>query len=286
MDNGVYYSSTCFNVNNVDELIDLATQHQLFNLELSGNLAFDDKVEKKLNKLNQFTFLIHNYFPRPKEEFVLNLASNNQKIRQASINHCLKSIKLCQNLKLPFYSVHAGFLMDLKPQDLGKKQSHLPYIVREGGFQLFKKSIVELLDFAQNKVDLLVENNVVSQKNMVNNKNKHYLLADIEETKRFFKEINHPRLGLLADLGHLKVSAEQLKFDKNEYLDSLKDYVRAFHLSDNNGIEDLGLVFNKQAWFIPLLKQRQHKQVVKIVEINKKNSISDLKKSIKIVDGL
>jgi len=288
MTSKTYISSSCFKLRKIDELLKHCQDNNWFKVELSGNLAFDEKTAEKLFKKKEFSFLVHNYFSALKQPLVLNLASSDQQIREKSIQHCQKAIKLSSDLKAPFYSVHAGFLMDVRPEDLGKKQSHLPFIDREKGFQLFKESIKELLDFmTKEKIDdlkLLIENNVNSQENLVNGENKLYLLADLIETRRFFDEINNSRLGLLVDLGHLNVSGKQLGFDKHEFIETLKDKIKAFHLSENNGAEDQALAFSKTAWFIPLLKQPEFKEMVKIIEINKTNSDEDLLKCVKVVN--
>ena len=43
-------------------------------------------------------FLIHNYFPPPKKNFILNLGSTNENIRLQSVNLCKGAINLCKNL--------------------------------------------------------------------------------------------------------------------------------------------------------------------------------------------
>jgi len=288
MTSKTYISSSCFKLRKINELLELANKNGFYNLELSGNIEFEDKIDNKLLKEKKFSFLIHNYFPTLERPFVLNLASKNQVIREKSIQLCQSAIKLSQKLGAWFYSIHGGFLVDLKPEDLGKKQSHLPYIDRKLGMKIFRESINRLLEFMEKEriktVDLLIENNVNSQENLVNGENKLYLLADLEETRKFFKTINSPRLGLLVDLGHLKVSAEQLGFDKHEFIEILKDKIKAFHLSENNGVEDQGLAFNETAWFIPLLKQARFKETIKMIEINKTNSDEDLLKCVKVVN--
>jgi sugar phosphate isomerase/epimerase len=276
-----YVSSSCFEWTRLSDLITFSRQHHFYNLELSGNLEFDPQTESILSQVKDFSFLIHNYFPAPKDSLVLNLASATDSVRQKSIDHCRRAIDLCRHLHLPFYSVHAGFLFEAKPQDLGQKQTDLPRIERTQGLKIFRDSINQLLAL---EFPLLIENNVNSQENLVDGQNQLYLLAEPEETLRFFKQLNHPRLGLLVDLGHLNVSAQQLRFDKYEYLEALTPWIRAFHLSANNGIKDQGLAFNKDEWFIDVLKK--FKDVAKIIELDKNQPPADLSKCIKIINAL
>lgn len=279
--NNLFFSSSCFKTNKFNELIVLAEKNQVYNLELSGNLVYEPQVEMKLKKEKRFNWLIHNYFPRPKQDFVLNLASKNKKIRLKSINHCLKSIKLCQKLKIPYFSVHAGFLADFRPVDLGGSQSRKPFINRGQGLRLFKNSVLQLLGFIEQtgQLDLLIENNVCSKKNLIHGKNKLYLLADLKETISFFNQMqNFKNLGLLLDCGHLNVSSRQLGFDNYKFIDKLADKIQAFHLNANNGLEDQNRLFTKKEWFIRLLKKPKFFKIPKVIEVSNNYKLSDILK--------
>lgn len=277
-----YFASTCFNYSDLNSLLQYCQDQKNFRIELSGNLGTRKDTLASLSKANDFSFLIHNYFPAPEEPFVLNLASADANIRKRSLDHCRQALNLCQMLNIPFYSVHAGFLVDLDPNDLGSRQTDQPRINRADGLKNFTDSINQLLK--ETEIDLLVENNVNSLENLVEGRNELYLLAEPEETLDFFRNLNHPRLGLLADLGHLNVSAQQLKFDKYQYLEDLHPWIKAFHLSANNGISDQGLHFRKDEWFIKELKK--FPKALKIIEISKQSQKSDLRRCQKIVDNL
>lgn len=276
-----YFASSCFNSTNIKDLLRFCREKKFYQLELNGNLEPESELAARLTIAKDFTFLIHNYFPAPREPFVLNLASADKNIRQMSIDHCRQALSLCQQLNIPFYSVHAGFLADLQPNDLGRKQSDLPFIDRDAGLKYFTNSITQLLN---DKVDVLIENNINSHENLVNGQNRLYLLAEPEETYQFFSKINDPRLGLLVDLGHLNVSSQQLHFDKYQFLDKLPHWIKAFHLSANDGESDQGLSFSADEWFIKPLKQ--FPKAVKIIEIDNNNSTETLSACIKIIDSL
>ena len=113
-------------------------------------------------------FIVHNYFPPPQRPFVLNLASLNESIYQESLNHIKKSIKLASFIKSPFYSFHAGFLIDPKVKELGKtiKSNHL--YDKNKCFERFIYSIKILSKYASKyKIKLLIENNVITKSNFI-----------------------------------------------------------------------------------------------------------------------
>ena len=58
-------------------------------------------------------------------------------------------------------------------------------------------------------------------------------------------------IGLLMDFGHLKVSAVTLGFDKEAYMKSIPiNLPIAYHLSDNDGLQDTNSEFDENCWFV------------------------------------
>ena len=96
-----------------------------------------------------------------------------------SIIQLKKSINLSKKLKSKYYSIHAGFAFDPKDDELGKKIIYNKIYNREKSFRLFLKRVNSLAKYAKKRgVKLLVENNVVTKKNLINKKNNPLLLCD------------------------------------------------------------------------------------------------------------
>ena len=55
-------------------------------------------------------------------------------------------------------------------------------------------------------------------------------------------------------IAHLKVSSNSLGFNLIEAHENLKDYISAYHLSDNNGNKDTNNMITKTSWFLPYMK--------------------------------
>jgi sugar phosphate isomerase/epimerase len=81
------------------------------------------------------------------------------------------------------------------------------------------------------------------------------LCATAEDFLRTFVDVGSQSLGLLVDVGHLKVTANALGFSRHEFLDTVGGHVVAFHLSDNDGMDDQNLPFGDDAWFLPRLNE-------------------------------
>lgn len=244
-------SSTAFHTNSVEVLFNLGESSSISAIELSGNLGYNEPsklftlLKEKAKKARIF---IHNYFPTPKEPFVLNLAHPDT--CEKSIRHCLKAIDLCSSLGIKVYSVHAGMAINPRPADLGRSQSYCRPIPFEESRNLLIDSCYKIADYAEGKdVQLLIENNVVSKSNCPEEVNVRYHLADPKESEMLLPALSHPNIGILLDVGHLKVSSTTLGFNPYNFIKLLNGKVKAIHLSDNDGDEDQNLSISDESWF-------------------------------------
>ena len=124
-------------------------------------------------------------------------------------------------------------------------------ISKKNAEQLFTRRLKKLAIFSKkNKIKLLIENNVVSKKNLKSFKGNPFLLSKPNEIKIFFKKIKKIKnVGFLLDVAHLKVSSKTLKFDLDRAHKKLKTLIDGYHLSDNNGKIDSNKVFTSNSWF-------------------------------------
>jgi hypothetical protein len=56
-------------------------------------------------------------------------------------------------------------------------------------------------------------------------------------------------VGLLVDLAHLYVSSVTLGFNAVKAHNQISQWVHAYHLSENNGLEDLNWPVEEESWF-------------------------------------
>jgi sugar phosphate isomerase/epimerase len=59
----------------------------------------------------------------------------------------------------------------------------------------------------------------------------------------------------LLDTGHLNVSARTLGFVREEFVEAIGGYVRAFHVHDNDGRSDQHRPVEDDSWVWPVLDQ-------------------------------
>lgn len=279
MDKKYYVSSLAFLGLPIEEIIDVCSKNH-FNLEFSSGIPFQENMENVYldSILHRMS---HNYFPAPEVPFVLNLASKNEEIRAKSIQHCKNGLELSKKSNSPFFAAHAGFCIDPNPEELGQKISFSNDFDIKYHQEIFRNSVLELLDFAERlQIDFLIENNVLAPFNF--DKVNPLLCSDSKGISEFFEEMNHPKLGLLLDTAHLKVSCNTLQLDLEMELRKVVKYVKAIHHSDNNGEIDDNKPISKDYWFLQF--QEDFNSMVHVLEV-KNQSVSEINRQIALLQG-
>ncbi len=237
------------------EAIRYLKKNNIFCIELSGGKYSKNQINKITLFKNKLNLKIHNYFPPPRRPFVINLATNNKKILKKSVDHIKKSILFAKEIGDNVYSFHAGFRLDPNFKSLGKKIKKIDMISKKKALENFIKQTIKISKFAKKyKVNILLENNVITKKNMNRFKDNPFLLTNYLDVENFFKQMPK-NVKLLLDVAHLKVSANTEKLDPIKSLKKMNKYVMGYHFSENNGLTDSNQPFNKKAWFLPYIKK-------------------------------
>lgn len=238
----IYISSSSLKNDHIFETLENFKKNKIFNIELSGGCKYSENLDQKIvdykKRESNLNLRIHNYFPPPKKDFIINIGSLNEDIYKKSLKHCLGAIQLSKQIGSNEYSIHAGFLVDPKKNEIGLGNS----IKTKHKFFNKKDSIQRMINAheilkkeAGKEVKLYLENNVISKKNLSMFENNPLLLTNKESFEELKKNFN---FNLLLDLAHLKVSCNTLNLNFEEeanYLINQTDYI---HLSGNDGIED------------------------------------------------
>jgi len=234
----IFVSSACVKNKTIKESVLELYQAGFQNIELSGGTVYYDGMEADLLVLKEkynLNLICHNYFPPPPLPFVLNLASLNERVNQDSLDHVLKSLDLSKKLEAPIYAVHAGYLIDIPVDEVGKKLNRYPLFEEKLALKQFIENI-EIISEAAGDIDLYIENNVISAANY-----ERYFPAqplffcDYEGFCSFARKLN---IKPLLDVAHLKVSCNVLKKDFNYQLTTINELTDYIHISDNDGLYD------------------------------------------------
>lgn len=256
-----YVCSGAFALPRAEETLQACRAAGVRRLELSSGLRCDEAGLMRLEaaKAEGFRFLVHNYFPVPDEPFVLNLADADPRNLDRSLTHCRRAIDICRRLDAPVFTVHSGFALPVRPEDLGRPDGWLDRL-RESGADtgrargIFRESVQDLADYAAGRgVALAIENNNVPPDLTRDRRDHGLLMSEGPEIADFFATLGRPRVGLLLDVGHAKVSATALGFRLEAFMDAVGPVVRGFHLSDNDGLADTNGPVRPDSWFLPWL---------------------------------
>jgi len=248
---GIYVSTGAFRGGRLVEMAE-ACEALGVGMELSSGVPWHAGLDAEIGEIagRKGQLLVHNYFPPPEKPFVLNLASRDMETLERSMDHVRAAIDLSARCGALFYSVHSGFAMDLKAEDLGKPEAQarmrkVPYAQAYG---MFREAVQFLSTFAKTRgVRLLIENNVITREQV--DGESPLLMTEPEEIAGFLRELNTPNLGLLLDVGHAKVAAGALGFESRRFFEELAPWIGAVHLSDNDGLRDNNRPFGDDAWF-------------------------------------
>jgi sugar phosphate isomerase/epimerase len=201
------------------------------NIEISSLHPYEDGFDQlvSFSKKRNLNILLHNFSPPARESYLLNLCSGNDFIRRKVSSFIKSRIQLTKDLNMDYFSFHAGFRVSYTPG----VHEYKSRISDKKAMDLFIEELEEILDFAEeNKVHIGVENHVCIRENKDN-----LILYGMNNWKRLFDTIDSKYLHLHLDLGHLKISAKEHKFNRDDFIKSFGDKVMGMHIHDNTGIK-------------------------------------------------
>ena len=196
----IFISTGGFKTKTALESVELLTKNNITDIELSGGKYSENYLKDILKFKVKCKFQVHNYFPPPKESFVINLASLNQEIEEKSLRQVEQSIIFANKIGASYYSVHAGFLLDPQPKDLGSPIKKIQIFDKEKSKEKFFKNINKISEISKKyKINLLVENNVVSQQNIKNFGQNPFLISTPDEIKEFLSYVSVSKVNILIE---------------------------------------------------------------------------------------
>jgi sugar phosphate isomerase/epimerase len=226
----IFVSTSCLGgTRSLQEILSVYSSHGIENVELSGGLDYIEDVAAVLKQYSHLSFVIHNYFPPAKVPFIMNLAAQDEGVRMRSVGMAKRAVELCHYYGLGLYSFHPGFRQE-ESLELGFELSSSRVVTYGSAFRAFCRSVEEILEGARRlRVDVAVEN--------LEHKNRAYMMTRPEEFLRF-QEI-FPEVGVLLDLGHLKIASRRLGFKATDFLRAVQDNVLEVHIHENDGQVDM-----------------------------------------------
>ncbi len=235
----IFISSSAISSKNIEDNIIFLAENGITNIELSGGCSYSSNILNKLINLKEkynLEYLVHNYFPPPKDNFVLNIGSCDNRHYQKTIKFYKKSIDLCKKLNVKKYGIHAGFLIDLKTSELNNKIKKRELYSKKESIKRLVKGYRVLKKYSKNKVNIYLENNVITQKNLKEYRQNPLLLTCYSDYLNLKKKFS---FNLLLDIAHLKVSTKTLGINFLSEVKKFSKNTNYIHVSGNNSLKDL-----------------------------------------------
>jgi RimJ/RimL family protein N-acetyltransferase/sugar phosphate isomerase/epimerase len=251
--NRAVVSAVAFPGQSAEERIENCRYNELM-LEFSGDMPYHPDMERLFLHAPIERF-IHHHFPGSRAPLAFNLASSDESIRRQSILHCVNAIRLTDAVGAPFFSTHAGFCSGPALGNLGQQLIRAHTFDREWHWNLLLESVHQVVSLtADLPTGFLLENSLVGRTAFADTGTNPMLFVQANEMLRFLQDIADPRVGILLDTAHLKVSVDTLRLDLSDEAKQVLPFIRCVHHSDNNGLQDSGDAFGEDYWFLPFMR--------------------------------
>lgn len=276
------FLSTSFNSDNsnLKNTLNLIKDLDLDGVEIGSNHSFDESFYDIIKSCNFKKIIIHNYFPPMKDNnIVINLASNDNDIRNLSIKHALYCIEFASQVDAKIYTVHPGFLSEPKIKKVNIKRNY-DYnfskikISKNAGFKNMLNSLEILIKKAQDLgVILAIESEgSFTSKNVL-------LLETINEFENLFATFpNEIKINL--NLAHTRIASKIHNYSLVSFIEKFNNNIVAAELSDNSGLIDEHLPLKKNSFVFDYINKLPN--IPMILEFRDTN-IRQIKKSIDLI---
>lgn len=270
----VFVSTGCASTLSANAWARRLLEQEKWGIELSAGAYSPDVEIETVDLAEQTDVMLHNYFPPPRDAFVLNLASNDDEVMRRSRDLVLRALRLSAEVGARHFGVHAGFRVDPRVDSLGRsltgtlsgKQTEALNRLRESMHLLGTEAV-------KVGIQLLIENHVLTQQNLEKFGESPLLLVSPFEITQFLTDMDGS-VRLLLDLGHLKVSAQTAQFDLLQAVQGLLPLSDGMHLSENDGLSDQHLPFGDDAWFKRYVSDTSKFYTVEVHSRNLHDSLS------------
>lgn len=275
----IYISSSCIRGKRISDVVRSLAQGGFKHIELSGGTSYYPSIFEDLIALRReygLTYACHSYFPPPERDFVVNLASCNDEIYQQSIRHYRECIPFLPDIGCSALSIHAGFFLELSPEELGGEvHTKVEYDV-EQGLDRFCLAYEGLCRMAKEYgVTMYLENNVMDSANFERSGRRTLvMMVDSESILTLKKRLN---FNLLLDLGHLYATCYSLRKDFETEAERLAPYVEWFHLSNNDSTADQHRPLTEDCAVVKMFRRMEHEK--KNITLETKGSLEEIAQS-------
>jgi len=256
VDDNVFVSTSCLNGDrSIQSVLERMENLSIKNVELSGPHPYVPFEEMFLDlqryRDSGMSFIIHNYFPPPEFNFTLNIASFKETVIENSGLLINAALDLSQKIGAPFYGCHAGYLADAQANEEGIFQFDIESIrTPEDSISQTVRTVGNIL--RKRSKNLPPEGILLENLFPATPKKNFSLACTPSEISCLLEAIDDERVGLLLDLAHLELTSSLYGCNAETFLEDIitkaGKYIKAVHLSGNDGKNDNHLPLEPGSW--------------------------------------
>jgi sugar phosphate isomerase/epimerase len=271
-----FYSSSTSDIENV---LPLLHEFDIDGIELGSTHIYRLDIEDIIRKIWKKRIVTHNFFP-PAEDpnFVMNIASDNDEIRNRSITHAKHCIEVASNIGAEIYTIHPGFMSmpDMRNEDNNTYDFNFgPERLNKNlalGYMLDSLNI--LIDSAKEfKIKLAIETEgSLTQPGVL-------LMETIDDYDQLFSNFSEG-IYLNLNLAHTRFAANEHGYSIDEFIRRYFKYICSVEVSHNNGRVDQHLPLVEDSYVFDYLSLLP--DVPYILEF-RNSSVEQIKKSIQLM---
>jgi sugar phosphate isomerase/epimerase len=250
----------------IADALRLCRQHDVIGVELGSNHCFTEDPVGQVTAFQEQNYIVHNYFPPAPEDLVINIASTDSRIREASIAHIFNCLEFSQSVGAGLYTFHPGFRTD--PEGVGREPGNYDFqfggsqvAAHDEAFDIMTESIREIVAIASDKdVSIAIETEGSVDKR------DYLLMQTAEEFDTLFQDLSPGVLGVNLNLGHLNLAAAAFGFERSYFVDAVAGQVVAMELSHNEGKMDDHRPLEVGAWYWDVICDHRFVRALKVLE--------------------
>ena len=250
----LFISTTFYDSNPTDlaEILQLIHGLDVDGLELGSTHYFRKDIETVVNNSCDHRIVTHNFFPPTENpDFVINIASEDAEIRNASIAHARHCISVASRLGAEVYTVHPGFLakpvssiVEINKYDFDFNDERTEHKI---AFALMIDALCELSNLAIKKgIKLAIETEGSLTRPGV------LLMETLDEYEQLFSIIPD-NIFLNMNLAHTRFAAKAHNYSMNDFIDRYRNRIILVEISHNDGVSDQHLPLTKDSYIFDYL---------------------------------
>ena len=251
------FASTTFLGNErtrVTDVVRAMRDTSLDGIELGSTHLFEtEDALLGLREIWQGRILTHNFFPPSADEsMVLNLAAQDQQLREQSVAHCRYCLDIAARLGAELYTVHPGFMAAPLEAASKKGESHYDFTFGEArvphgtAIAASLESLGALSEHARKVgVTLAIETEgSITRPGIL-------LMETPAECELLFAAL--PGMKLNFNLAHTSLSAKAHGFNVADFISRFGSHFAAVELSHNDGHSDQHAALVPDSYVLPWL---------------------------------